>query len=90
MPTFKAKQVPQKIVSAEDILCRFCYHFPQYTYIQARELPYKRVKKMLEIAKKEQAQLMIYLTHIVTAPHTKKGAGVKKLLNSFKEIIEGD
>ena len=89
MPTLKAQKIPQKIVSAEDVLSKFCYYFPRYTYNQARKVPYKRVRKMLSIAQKEEAQKMIYLTHIVAAPHSKKGSGVKKLLEHFKEIING-
>jgi len=44
---------------------------------------------MLRVAEKENARKMYQLMQIVSAPQTKKGTGVKKMLDYFKDIIEG-
>lgn len=88
MPTFTPKKVPKKPFSSEDILSLFCYKFPQYTYLEAQKLPFTRILKMLKAAKKEDARFMHELTEIVAAPHTKKGEGVKKMLEYYKEVIK--
>ena len=73
--------------SVEDVLGLFCYYFPSYKYNEARELPYIRIKRLLGIAIKERARQMLELTQIVAAPHTKKGEGVRKLVNHYKKVI---
>jgi len=88
MPIIKAKKVPSKTESVEDILALFCYHFPQYTFQAARRIPNKRIRQMLRVAKREQAVFLHHLTGIASAPHTKKGSGVKKMLKYFRDIIE--
>lgn len=90
MAVIKAKQLPKKKAeSAEEILARFCYHFQQYTYSEARKLPYKRVVQLLKAAQKEQAKEMIVLTHIASAPHSRKGKLIKKVLDYLNRVIEG-
>ena len=74
--------------SSSDTLAKFCYHFPQYKYHEAREMPFKRVQQMLIIARKEYAHKMIDLTNIAAAPHSAKGKGVKKMVEFFSRIIE--
>lgn len=82
----KAKKIPKpEPISSEDLLSRFCYHFPQYTYAQARKLPYKRVVKMLKIYRKEEARLMYQLAQILAASHSKDG--FKSISSYYKEII---
>lgn len=88
MATIKAKKIPQKKISNDDLLAKFCYHYQQYKYSEAKKLPYKRVIKMLRVAEKEQARFLFELTQIATAPHTKKGAGVKSLLDRYKSMID--
>lgn len=88
MAVIKAQKVPQKTESVEDIIATFCYYFPQYTFSQASEMPAKRVRQMLKVARKEEAMRMYNLTQLIAAPHTKKGVGVKTMLKYFKEIIE--
>lgn len=89
MPVIKAKKIPKKRVdSAEDILARFCYHFPQYKLHEAKKLPYKRVAHMLKVAHKEQAKKMVNLVHIASAQQSRKGRGIKKMLNYLQNIID--
>lgn len=88
MAVVKAQKIPQKKVKVEDILMQFCYHFPRYTYEQAKALPYKRVVLMLQTAEKENAKKMLELLNIVVAPHTKGGAGIKTMISHFQSIIE--
>ncbi len=88
MPVIKAQQVPKKTQKAVDVLAKFCYYFPQYTFNQAKKMPYKRVSQMLSVVRKERAKFKSDLVKIVTAPHTKKGKGVTNLIQYFKEIIE--
>lgn len=90
MAIIKTQKVPQKKAeSARHVLARFCFYFSAYTYEEARKLPAKQVMMMLRIAEKENARKMYQLTQIVSAPQTKKGTGVKKMLDYFKNIIEG-
>jgi hypothetical protein len=84
MAIIKVKQIPHKKISSVDILGRFCYYFPQYTYSQARKLPYNRVMQLLRVVDREYAIRMIDLVNIVAAPHTDKGRLVNKLLEEFR------
>lgn len=43
---------------------------------------------MLKVARKEQAWVLYNLTQIASAPHSKKGSGVTKMLKYFQEIIQ--
>ena len=88
MAIIKAQKVPKKVDSAEDILARFCYYYKQYTLNQAKGMPYKRITQMLKVADREQATFLANLTNVVASPHTKKGSGVKKMLEYFKGIID--
>jgi len=75
--------------NALDILARLCYYFPQYKLSEARALPFKHVCTLLKTANKEKARDYINLVQISAAPHTKKGAGVKKLVSEYKKVING-
>lgn len=83
----QTQKIPKKEVSVDDTLATFCYKFPQYTFSQAERLPYKRVLQMLKIARKLESQRMIELVNISAAPHTKKGQGVKNVIEYYKGII---
>lgn len=82
----KVQRIPQKKVTPEDLIATFCYHYQQYTFKQARSLPYKRIIQMLKIANIEHAKQMIDLLQIVSAPHGKKGT-VKSIFERFNAII---
>lgn len=88
MPEFTPQKIPRKAVSLDELLALFCYKFPQYTYLQAKKLPYKRIRQMLKAAQKEDARVMYEFTQIVAGPHTKKGKTVKKMLEYYKKEME--
>ena len=90
MPRIRAQKIPTPKISPDDLLYTFCYFYPQYTYKEARELPYFRVVQMVNIARKVKAEEYYHLTSIVSASYTKNGEGVKKLLNLYKEIMDQD
>lgn len=90
MAVIKVKKIPKEsgeAESADDIIARFCFLFPQYTFKQASDLPYKRVRQMLRAAKREQLKERIDLAMIIAAPHAKGGKGVKNVINSLKEQL---
>ncbi len=84
----KAQKVTKDIKNeaGEDILARFCYFYP-YTYEEAKRMPYRRILKMLKVARKEQAYEWYNLLRIAVAPQSKKGA-VSDLIKEYKQIIE--
>jgi len=88
MAFIRAQKIPEKIESPEVTLARFCFYFQQYTFHQARKLPYKYVVLMLSSAEKERARFLYDLTNAISSPHTKKGAGVKKMLDYCRSIID--
>jgi hypothetical protein len=88
MPEIRVKKAPRRGVDPDEILYRFCYLFPQYTYKQAAELPYKRVKGMLIAAEREWARRMVDIVNANCAPHGKKGSATK-LLDHYRKIAEG-
>lgn len=86
MVVVKAQKIPQKNISSEDIIACFCYNYPQYTYKEARLLPFTRLNQMIKVARQEQAKLLYNITRAIAAPHQK--AGVKKLLDELNTIIQ--
>lgn len=91
MATIKAKTVPKKestsSSSVEYTLARFCYHFQQYQYHEAKKIPHKRIKLMLKIAEKEEAIKMFNILQIIASQHTKKLSGIKKLTKYYQSIV---
>lgn len=88
MVIIKAKRIPQKEISGDEILARFCYLFPQYTFLAARKLPFKRIIQMIKVARKEQAKEWYNLTRAIASPHMKSKNAVSNLLSEFKKIID--
>lgn len=86
MATVKVQKIPKKKNNPLDLVATFCYHFPQYTFAQARKMPYIRIRHMLKIANKEHAKRMIDLLSVATASHGKQ-KDIKLLLDKFNEII---
>ncbi len=66
-----------------------CYFYPQYTLEEVQALPLRDVSLLLKVARKQEAKKMYELLQIVSAPHTKKGQGVKQLEKYFKGLIDG-
>lgn len=73
--------------SNREMWARVCYYYPQYTLEQASKLPVRDIKLLLHTANKIHAQNMYDLVQIAAAPHTKKGSGVKKLVEHYKKLI---
>lgn len=90
MAVIKVQKVTSSIKepSVEDVLARFCYHYPQYTLRQAKDLPLKRIIQMLKVVRQEQAKEWYNLARAIGAPHAKDKGTLNKLLNEFKEIIQ--
>lgn len=84
LPTSEVKES-----SNRELFAAVAFHYPQYTLKQVAKLPYRDVKLLLETAQRINAEKFLTLTHIATAPHTKKGEGVKNLIKHFKKIIDG-
>ncbi len=80
---------PVKESSNRELYATVAFHFPQYTLKDVAKLPYKDVVLLLNTAQRINAERFLTLTHIATAPHTKKGEGVKNLIKDFKKIIDG-
>lgn len=87
----KAQPLPKPPLGSEinRSLYMLCYYYPQYTLQEARQLPFNHVMALLQTARREKALEYSELLNISTAPHTKKGQGVKKLANQYKEIARG-
>lgn len=91
MSEISVQQIPQKPITPEnlnDLLARFCYKFPQYTFIQAKRLPFKRIMQMLKVARKVDASTMIELANIIAGPHTENGETTTEMIEYYKEILE--
>lgn len=92
MAYIKVKPLPQrkpKGTTARRILAELCFYYPQYTLNQAKKLPYKDVVLLLKTAHREKSKDYLMKLNIETAPHTKKGQGVKKLAGQLKEASDG-
>ena len=84
----KVQKVPKKSEPVEDIIARFCCYYPQYKFHEARKLPFMRIKQMLKVWEKDYARKMINLVEIISAPHTKNGSGIRKVIDKYKNILE--
>lgn len=80
---------PVKESGNRELYAAVAFHYPQYTLKAVAKLPYRDVKLLLETAERINAEKFLTLTHIVTAPHTKKGEGVENLTKHFRKIIDG-
>lgn len=91
----KPKRIKAKSVRSEkanqnknrEIWATICYYYPQYTLKEASELSNRDIRLLLHIAERKEAEKYFNLTQIVTAPHTKKGSGVKKLTKHFQDLM---
>lgn len=71
--------------NALELAAMICWYYPAYKFREARKLPYPHMVLLLRQARKQEAAHYYTLTQIASAPHTKKGTGVKKLLDHFKK-----
>lgn len=65
-----------------------CYYYPQYTLQEAAQLSVRDIKLLLKVAEKIESAKRYEYTQIVAAPHTKKGAGVKKLTEYYRKKMK--
>lgn len=84
----KIQKIPKKEANIDDLLASFCYHFPQYKYNEARQLPYKRVVQMLRVAEKEKAKLLFVLCKGMALTNAKP-KDMKNLLDDLRKVIDG-
>lgn len=82
------RQSVSKEVSNREIWASICYYYPQYTLKEASLLSKRDIALLLRVAQRLEAVKMRNLVQIVSAPHTKKGSGVKQLLNYFQQEID--
>lgn len=78
----------ESTASKRKLYARVCYFYQQYTLKDVEQLPQRDVLLLLKTAEQIEALRMLNLTQISAAPHTKKGAGVKKLTSHFKRIAK--
>lgn len=82
------RPVKDKEVSKRRIWASICYYYPQYTLQEASKLTRRDINLLLSTAKRLEAARMRNLVQIAAAPHTKKGEGVKRLLDFFQKEID--
>jgi vancomycin permeability regulator SanA len=78
----------QKGLSKREIYAMVCFYYPQYKLSEVQNLPARDIQLLLKTAKKLEASQNYNLTQIAAAPHSKKGAGVKKLLEHFQKVVK--
>jgi hypothetical protein len=86
MAVIKAASLERETRSKREIYAEVCYYYPQYTLKDAQLLPARDIALLLVTAHRVEARNNYNLTQIAAAPHTKKGEGVKKLLDHFKQV----
>jgi len=90
MARIEVQPIPRKKVSTRELLAELCYHYPQYSLAEARNLPARDVVLLLKTVNRIKAREYHNLTQIAAAPHTKKGAGVRTLSTRYqKEATNG-
>ena len=92
MAVIEVAKVPKKEPTGSEALrlvATLCYYYPQYTFAEARKLPYKRVVLLLQEATRQKAIDWHWQTLIAASAQTPKGKGTKSLLNILKGYING-
>lgn len=88
MAEIEVQKVESKKSSKRELYARVCYFYQQYTLKDVESMPNRDVILLLRVANQVEAVRMLNLTQISAAPHTKKGAGVKKLTSHFKKVAK--
>jgi hypothetical protein len=84
--TLKKKLDPER--EAEILAARVCYYYPNYSLYEARRLPHKDVRLLIQTAECEKAAEYYALTQIASAAYTDMQSGYAKLSKQFKEIMD--
>lgn len=87
MPIIKVQRLPGKKLNVRRLQAELCYYYPQYTLEAARRLSARDVFLLLREARRKEAVHYYNLTQIAAAPHSKKGAMVRKLSERYKDVI---
>lgn len=80
----KVASIPKPKVKPLKLLGMLCYYYPQYTLAEARKLPYKTVKLLLDIAHQQKALEYMHLVQIESAVRSKDGG--KSLHKQYKRM----
>lgn len=88
MAEIEVAKIPKKEATKRSLYARVCYFYPQYTLKEVADMPQRDVLLLLKTADQIEAVRMLNLVQISAAPHTKKGAGVKKLTAHFRKIAK--
>ncbi len=91
MPVIKAQKIPSpKAENPLDTVARLCFYYPQYTFKEARELPFPVVKRLIRIAINEQIKEKINMANVLWPAYQTKN-GLKKVVEYFQnKILEED
>ncbi len=83
----KSLPIQENNLSKRELWATICYYYPQYTLEEASKLTARDIKLLLKIAERNRARDKYDYVQIVAAPHTKKGSGIKKLTEHFKQLM---
>lgn len=91
MAVIEVAKVPKKEPKGDEALrlvATLCYYYPQYSFAEARQLPYKRLVLLLQEATKQKAIEWHWQTLIAASAQVPKGKGTKRLLKMLQGYIE--
>lgn len=93
MARITVQKAPQSTDSGEDslkeLVALFCYHFQQYTFNEALDLPLKTLQRMLKTARKEKAKEYLELAQIARVAQSAKPAPYNKLTSRYESEANG-
>lgn len=71
-----------------ELYAMVAYYYPQYTFVEASKLKARDLLLLIKTAQKMKAVEYLNLTQIVAAPHSSKGAAVKKCIERYKDLAK--
>ncbi len=86
MAEIQVAQIEQPRGSKRELYATICYHYG-YKLDYVQNLPARDLYLLHKIAIKMEANRYLNLTNIAAAPQSRKGQGVKKLLDYYKGVI---
>ena len=81
------KAESKKKYNKRELYAQICYYYG-YTLDYVSKLPARDLYLLSNTANKMQALDYINLVNITAAPHTRRGGGIKKLIQNYKKILE--
>lgn len=86
MAEIQVAKVEQPKANKRELYATVCFYYGyQLDYVQ--KLPARDLYLLQKIASKIEANRFLNLTNIAAAPQSKNGAGVKRLLEYYKGVI---